>query len=66
MIKSSNLFLNIQFLLESLIEEVKVMHKEIMELKNQLDEVSEIINFYKWNIEQDDKNGRNREKISIN
>lgn len=50
MMKTTNLFLNIQLLLESLIEEVKALHKEVIELKNQLDEVSEIINFYKKNM----------------
>ncbi|MEM3062888.1 MAG: hypothetical protein QW303_05025 [Nitrososphaerota archaeon] len=51
-------------MLESLIEEVKAIHKEVLEVKTRLDDFSEVINFYKENIAKDDSN--DREKISIN
>ena len=50
-------------MLESLIEEVKAVHKEVLEIKNQLEDVSDVINFYKENIVKDEE--ENGEKISI-
>lgn len=51
-------------MLESLIEEVKAIHKEVLEIKTQLDDVSDVINFYKESITKDDYN-ESREKIFI-
>ncbi|GEM_PF-3866942 len=63
-IKPLSLFINIQLLLESLIEEVKAIHKEVLEVKTQLDEFIDVINLYKENIVKDDNDDRKR--ISIN
>ena len=63
-IKPLSLFINIQLLLESLIEEVKAIHKEILEVKTRLDDFIDVLNLYKESIAKDDNDDRKR--ISIN